>query len=66
MRRSVIDLDRDLPARERPLTADALSSVFGGCNDLCYWIMTLGIQDLCCPGKRCTAVQGLGYQCRPS
>jgi hypothetical protein len=26
-----IDLSRNLPARARPLTSDALSNVFGGC-----------------------------------
>jgi Mn-containing catalase len=31
-RRLVIDLTKDLPHRSKPLSADALSKVFGGCK----------------------------------
>ena len=30
-RHACIDLTRDLPARARPLSADATSQIFGGC-----------------------------------
>jgi len=60
-RRLMIDLDRDLPARARALTADALSKVFGGCQ-------STGFCDprnpqVCCPSIGCNRQADLSYRC---
>jgi hypothetical protein len=72
MRKSVIRLDRDLPARPRVLNAKELSSIFGGCpsvGELCYVLNgpTVVISRTCCPGLLCrvtTPVPVMSAHCR--
>jgi hypothetical protein len=46
MRRIVINVNRDLPARPRKLTPAALSQVFGGCWPKGQWCSPY--QNACC------------------
>ena len=59
MRRIIIDLDRDLPARARALAGDALSQVFGGCLPPGSWCSPY--VDACC--TRCEKDFKAGAAC---
>jgi hypothetical protein len=53
----VIDVSKDIPARAKPLSAEAISEVFGGCHSIFkHCLPTATAQSnywACCPGYRC-------------
>ena len=63
-RRPVIDLERDLPRRPRPLAADSLSQVFGGCA--ASGICRPGQMSVCCPEIGCNRQPNGTYRCSTS
>ena len=60
MRRNVIDLDRDLPARATPLTRGALERVFGGDAPCSSEGFMCGFMLRCCGGLACRSTMVFG------